>query len=75
MQFTGLRDKNGREVYEGDILKSHGLVLPIYIDDFHGLRFMWGKDQLCKAWAEGEVIGNIHENPELLHRPSAKGGQ
>jgi len=67
MQFTGLKDKNGKEIWEGDILRSHGLTFPIHVDCFHGYRFIWGQDQICLAFAQtGEVIGNIYENPELL---------
>ena len=68
-QCTGLKDKNGKLIFEGDILKWISLILPITVSGFHGYRFMYGKDQLCKAYAEyGEVIGNIYENPELLEK-------
>jgi hypothetical protein len=70
MQFTGLHDKNYKEIYEGDILKSGNQAdeaHPVTIDYYHGLRFMIGKNYLVRADAlYGEVIGNIYENPELL---------
>jgi len=70
-QFTGLHDKNGREIYEGDILDCDGLALQIMVDEYHGYRFMWGLDTLTKANAMyGKVIGNIHEHSELLGRAS-----
>lgn len=66
MQYTGLKDRNGREIYEGDVVESSGLKFSITVEDFHGYRFMFGKDQMNKATAVyGEVIGNIYENPEL----------
>ncbi|NLS38678.1 DNA-packaging protein [Fructobacillus tropaeoli] len=74
-QFTGLHDKNGKEVYEGDIVNcSEGCPHKIIWVQEHGGMFIGGmpgwylsglKDGY--AWGEDEeVIGNIHENPELL---------
>ena len=66
-QFTGLKDKNGVEVFDGDIVNNNIITRRIWVDDFHGYRFMFGSYTLCKAdVVNGEVIGNVFENPELL---------
>lgn len=72
-QYTGLKDKNGKEIYEGDILETvDKAVRYIVVWDEDDLGY-WGKAITCTpdfsmdtVDSDDEVIGNIHENPELL---------
>ncbi len=74
-QFTGLHDKNGKEIYEGDILQSeargHAPVVYRYGGFFVELvdceEFGTMYVPLNEAFLFAELIGNIHENPELLN--------
>lgn len=74
MQYTGLLDKNGNEIYEGDIVRSTG-NLPtevIWEKDGWTTKDCWitYQDEPGRAFSESEdweVIGNIYENPELLN--------
>lgn len=75
-QYTGLTDKNGKRIFEGDIVKDDSISLlgdvvfstvgiPSFgINDVHdGLQYH------DSFWHELEIIGNIHDNPELLENP------
>ena len=75
MQSTGLKDKNGKEVFVGDIIKcTRGCLYEVYIEKeyggtcFGGMPAVYLKDlREGYAWTEHEeIIGNIYENPELL---------
>ncbi|VMC97722.1 phage protein [Streptococcus pneumoniae] len=75
MQSTGLKDKNGKEVFVGDIIKcTRGCLHEVYIEKEYGGTFIGGMPAIYLkgflsgyAWTEHEeIIGNIYENPELL---------
>ena len=75
MQSTGLKDKNGKEVFVGDIIKcTRGCPREVYLVKEYGGTYIGGMPAIYLkglregyAWTEHEeILGNIYENPELL---------
>ena len=71
MQYTNLKDKNGKEIYEGDIVKNNDEIWDLYYDEGAWKMGLNGKrtnnDHLFLLEPQhSEIIGNRFENPELL---------
>ena len=72
MQYTGLKDKNGQQIFEGDILEFNGkgyYANVIWLEETG----CWGTSSgnpLGRAAAMSDRVGNIYENPELMETPN-----
>jgi uncharacterized phage protein (TIGR01671 family) len=70
MQYTGLKDKDGKEIYEGDIVNDGDLNFEVYRHNSGEWKAGWcslweyiSDNEIENCW---EIIGNIYENPEIL---------
>lgn len=83
-QFTGLTDKNGKKIFEGDILQFdyigknlgvEGKAVVVFDNGKFGVLWGWHKEFVCLDGFSNttkEVIGNIHDNPELMKEGEQK---
>ena len=69
LQFTGLFDKNGKEIYDGDIVRNFNGVFEVVFEFGSFVVFENGKrfDLLLSWHRELEIIGNIYKNSELVN--------
>lgn len=70
-QYTGLKDKNGKRIFEGDIVR---IFKTLFAVEWHGAEFVfghiagqpWSYPYFASHAESCEIIGNIHDNPELM---------
>lgn len=70
MQFTGLKDKKGNEIYEGDVLQTHsGIGYMVFDNCGYAIKSPGSEAidyEFSAFYLECEIIGNIYQNSELL---------
>ena len=80
-QFTGLRDKNGVKIFDGEIMQLDNLSSPFYTVKYSDVEGGFVMQYILSGGSSGQIrltkekmefmisVGNIHQNPELLEKP------
>lgn len=79
-QYIGVKDRDGMRIFEGDILRGAMGDMVVFYGEIigEGYGFQWksasggGTESMTGFIDEYEIIGNIHDNPELLEKEAAK---
>jgi hypothetical protein len=63
-QFTGLRDRRGKRIFEGDIIRDGAIVTVVEWSNTNAA--FWCSPGTVRGWTDCIIVGNIHDNPGMM---------